>query len=133
MNVLFHIVTGNYLHAIELSLGAIGHHEKPHNITLLMWLVTAYSAIGNREEARKWLARLEGLPERTPYRSASIAFAHAGLGDLNEFFAWASRASEEKALFFGHFRLIDKQIPAMRNIRQDPRFIELFKNVGLEA
>ena len=58
---------------------------------------------------------------------------YAGLGEMDEFFLWANRASEEKTMNFGRLRLIDKEIPAMRNIRQDPRFIELFKKVGLEA
>ncbi len=133
MNIFFQIVTRNYSRAIELCLEAIGRDETPHTIGLMIWLVEAYSAIGNREEARKWLAKLRTVPERTPYRSAFIAYAHAGLGELNEFFTWARRASEEKAINLGLLRLIDKEMPPMRNIRQDPRFIELFKKVGLEA
>jgi adenylate cyclase len=132
MNVFFDILTRNYSHAIELCLGAIGHDENPHTIILVPWLVTAYSAIGNLEEARKWLARVETVPERTRYRSACMAIAYGGLGDVNEFFIWARRASEEKAISFGHLRLIAREIPAMRNVRQDPRFNEMFKKVGLE-
>jgi adenylate cyclase len=132
MNVLFHYYTGNYSRAIEL-LKAIGVGEKPYTLGALPMLVWAYSAIGNREEARKWLAKIEMLPRETPYRSLYITISHAGLGDVDEFFIWARRAIEDKALNFGRLRLLDREIPAMPNIRQDPRFAELFKNVGLRA
>jgi hypothetical protein len=111
----------------------INRDEKRHANFLLAWLVKAYSAIGNREEARKCLARLETLPAGTPYKSVCLTLAYAGLGDLNEFFVWARRAIEEKIISFGHLRLIDREIPGTGMIRQDPRFIELFKKVGLEA
>ncbi len=133
MNALFHYYTGDYSRAIELSLKAIDVDEKPHTMGALPVLVWAYSAIENREEARKWLAKIEKLPEETPYRSLYLMIAHAGLGEVDEFFTWARRAIEEKALNFGRLRLIDREILAMRNIRQDPRFIELFKKAGLEA
>ncbi len=97
--------------------------------------IAGYGTLGDWQSRRgkKWLGKLEMLPEETPYRSIYIAIAHAALGHLNEFFIWARRASEEKATNFGILRLIDRDIPAMRNIRQDPRFKELFKKVGLEA
>jgi adenylate cyclase len=133
MNVFFHIVTGKYSRAIELSLAAIGHDEGPGANFLFAWLVVAYSAIGNREEARKWLARLETLAEGTPYRSVMLSLAYGGLGEANEFLVWARRAIEEKAISFGHLRLIDKELPALHGIREDPRFVELFKKVGLDA
>jgi tetratricopeptide (TPR) repeat protein len=132
-NVLFHLATENYSRVIELSLEDINRDEKRHANFLLAWLVKAYSAIGNREEARKCLARLETLPAGTPYKSVCLTLAYAGLGDLNEFFVWARRAIEEKIISFGHLRLIDREIPGTGMIRQDPRFIELFKKVGLEA
>jgi TolB-like protein/Tfp pilus assembly protein PilF len=133
MNVFFHYNTGNYSRAIELTLKAIGVDEKPPVGGPPILLIMAYAAIGNPEEARKWLARMKMLPEGTRYRSGDLAYAYAGLGEKDEFFTWANQASKEKDMNFGFLRLIDKEIPAMRNIRQDPRFIELFKKVGLEA
>ena len=132
-NVFFHLVSGNYSRAIELSLEAIEHDELAYTSFLMAWLVTAYSEIGNREEGRRWLTRVEALPEGTPYRSVLLTLAHGGLDDANGFFFWAGRAIEEKNMSFGHLRLIDREIPTARNIRKDPRFIELFKKVGLEG
>jgi TolB-like protein/Tfp pilus assembly protein PilF len=132
-NVLFHLATENYSRVIELSLEAIGHDESLRNNILLAWLVKAYAALGNREEARRCLARLETLPEGTPYKSVCLTLAHAGLGDANEFFVWARRAIEEKVMSLGHLRLIDREVPGTGSIRQDPRFTDLFKKVGLEA
>ena len=131
-NVLFHLATENYLRVIDLSLEDIKSDGKPTNF-LLAWLVKAYSATGNREEARKCLARLETLPEGTPYRSVYLLLAYAGLGEVNEFFTWARRAIEEKDISFGHLRLIDREIPGTGSIRQDPRFTELFKKAGLKS
>ena len=133
MNILFHIFTGNYTRAIELLVEAIDVEKKPYTVRLFHYLVGAYSAIGNREEAGKWLAKLEKLPEETPGRPLFIAVAYAGLGDWDQFFIWANRASEEKSWHFGRLRLSDPEIPAMRNMHKDPRFIELFKKVGLDA
>jgi adenylate cyclase len=133
MNIFSQYYSGNYTRAIELALEAIGGHETSRRVVFLQMLVMAYSANGNQAEARKWLAKMEKLHEETPYRSDLIATAYAGLGERDQFFNWSRRAAEEKAWFFARLRLIDKEIPAMRNIRQDPRFIEMFKKVGLEA
>lgn len=133
MNVDFQYRTGNYHRAIELLLKEINVDKEPWTVGGIPVLVSAYSAIGNRVEARKWLERLETLPEEIPFRSVYIALAFAGLGQANEFFEWAQRAFEEKLWHFGYFRLIDKVIPTASHIRQDPRFVQLFKKVGLEA
>ena len=135
MNVLFLYHTGNYSRAIELSQKALDFDERPYEFEFgfLDMMLAAYSAIGNRDEIRKWLAKIEMLPEESPFRSGYIALAYAALGEVNEFLIWARRACDEKALNLGHLRLIDREIPTMRNIRQDPRFIELFRKVGLKA
>ena len=133
MNVFIYYDTGDYSRAIELLLKLIGEDEKPQSGGLQAWLVMAHAAIGDREEATKWMVKVKMLPEGIPYRSVLIAYAYAGLGEMDEFFTWANRAFKEKTMNFGRLRLIDKEIPAMRNIRQDPRFVELFKKAGLEA
>jgi adenylate cyclase len=133
LNILFHIYTRSYHRAIELLLEAIDVDKKPYTLGFFHYLVGAYSAIGKRDEAEKWLAKIERLPEKTQGRSLYIAVAHAGLGDWDEFFTWANRASDEKSWHLGRLRLSDLEIPALRNIRQDHRFVELFKKAGLEA
>jgi hypothetical protein len=126
-------VTGNYSLAIELALGAIGDVGNPQTNILFAWLVAAYSAIDNQEDARKWLAKIETVSEGTALRSISVALAHAAIGETDEFFTWARRALKEKDISFAHLRVIEREIPTARNIRQDPRFVELFKAVGLKA
>lgn len=132
MNALFQYFNGNYSGAIELLLKGtgMGGQRTPGDLPMLVW---SYSATGNREEARKWLGKIEILPEETPFRSIFMAIAHAALGDLDEFFNWTRRSIEEKTMEFGRLRLIDKEIGGTSNIRQDPRFVELFKKVRLEA
>lgn len=133
MNMYLQYHAGNYSPAIEMLLKIVYADENDITDAFMPWLVSAYSAIGDREEARKWLAQIENLPEETPYRSLDIALAHAGLGQSEEFFRWANRAFDEKLWQFGRLRLIDREIHGTSGIRQDPRFIALFKKVGLEA
>ena len=149
MNIFHEFYAGNYSGAIMLILKSMSSEEKKQaaekivigsitpsssqTVEYLPLLVSAYSAMGNQEEARKWLAKMMTLPEGTPYRSVYIAVAHAWRGDIDEFFSWAKRASEEKGWGFGRLRLIEREIPPMRHIHEDPRFKELFKKVGLEA
>ena len=132
MNILFQHYARNCSRAIEL-LKTVYSDEQPLTFGFMSGFVVEYSEIGNRVEAEKWLAKIESLPEETPYKSVYIAVAHAGLGQLDEFFTWADLAAKDKLWEFGRLRLIETEIPAVRGIRQDPRFIELFKKAGLEA
>lgn len=149
MNIFHNFYAGNYSGATELILESISSEQKKQaaekivigsitpsssqTVEYLPLLVSAYSAMGNQEEARKWLAKMMTLPEDTPYRSVYIAVAHAWRGEMDEFFSWAKRASEEKGWGFGRLRLIDREIPTARHLREDPRFKELFNKVGLQA
>jgi len=92
----------------------------------------AYAAMGDRENAVKWLRELIALPEETSGRTVTIAYVYAGLGEVDEFFAFANRAFKEKTLSFSEIRLIDRVIPGTRKIRDDPRFAELFSKAGLK-
>jgi FimV-like protein len=95
-------------------------------------LALAYAAMGDRENAVKWLRELIALPEETSGRTVTIAYVYAGLGEVDEFFVFANRAFKEKTLSFSEIRLIDRVIPGTRKIGDDPRFAELFSKAGLK-
>ena len=73
---------------------------------------------------------LEELKERqqTGYVPAG-AFVHAylGLGDNDEAFAWLERASEEQS----NILIYIKVFPLFDPLRNDPRFEDLVRRVGL--
>jgi TolB-like protein/Tfp pilus assembly protein PilF len=134
MNMLFQYHTGNYSRVIESAKEGVSAELTPRAGDHMIFPIASYLAIGNLEEARKWLAKVETLPQETPFLPGWIALAHAALGEVDEFFFWAHRACEENAPFnWGRLRLIDKELPAMRNIHDDPRFTELFKRAQLKA
>jgi adenylate cyclase len=134
LNMLLQYHAGNYSQAIRLAMEAEGAELTLRASDHVIFPIAAFWAIGNLEEARKWLAKVETLPQETPFRPGWIALAHAALGEVDEFFFWAHRACEESPSFnWGRLRLIDKELPAMRNIHDDPRFTELFKQAQLKA
>ena len=67
---------------------------------------------------------LSSLPEESSETSFAIAWVYAGLGEVDDFFTFANRAFNEKTLFFGDLRLIQKIILGADKIGEDPRFSE---------
>ena len=92
-----------------------------------------YAAMGDKENAMRWLRELISVPEENSWRTVMIANVYAALGDVDEFFVFANRAFKEQTLSFIDLRLIDRWIPAARKIREDPRFNELFSKAGLKV
>ncbi len=128
----FYYMKGDYSRATEIFLKGIAVGQNSKNPNFMIDLVFAYAAAGDPEKARRWLKEILALPEGTASRSLFISYAYAALGELDEFFAWSERAIKEKDFNFGDVRLIDKVIPAMHSIRNDPRFSQLFKKANLE-
>ncbi len=123
---------GDYHQAIKVTLAASALPANSGNPALIGGLVMIYAAMGDEENAKKWLRELTAIPEENTWRNTMIYVAHAALGDVDEFFVFANRAFEEKTLAFIDLRLIDRWIPSARKIREDPRFSELFSKAGLK-
>ena len=86
-----------------------------------------YAVSGHTSEARKELEELKGL-RKTEYISAvSLAFICVGLGQRDEALSWLERGIEERA-FHMQFLKVD---PRFDNLRDDPRFKNLVRKVGL--
>jgi TolB-like protein/Flp pilus assembly protein TadD len=126
-----HYLEGNYEKAIEVALAALALPKNSSNPSLKGGLVMTYGAMGDKENARKWLRELVAIPEENVWRNSMIALAYAALGDPDEFFVFANRAFKEKSLSFIDMRLIDKWMPWASKIHEDPRFSELFSRAGL--
>jgi serine/threonine protein kinase/Tfp pilus assembly protein PilF len=87
----------------------------------------ALAKLGKYEEARIVLDRLLKLSKERFVPPYHIAFLYNGLGQRNEAFAWLERGFEQrdpKMTFL-------KVEPKWNNLRDDPRFVELMRRVGL--
>jgi tetratricopeptide (TPR) repeat protein len=95
---------------------------------LMLDLGFAYAAVGNREEARRILAKLKNLHDRGLVPSGSIGILYGALGELNEAFAWLEKAYEERDPELTYLKVPGRRFEPLRH---DPRFQDLVRRVGL--
>jgi tetratricopeptide (TPR) repeat protein len=118
--------TGKFTEAISEYQKAIAMSADPHPV---VGLAHAYFAAGKKAEAQKILGDLQRKLSATagdsPYTMATI---YAGLGEKDKAFDYLNRAFHERS-----FELPSdlKADPAIDNLRNDPRFQELARRVGL--
>jgi tetratricopeptide (TPR) repeat protein len=97
-------------------------------LDLVLDLGFAYAAAGNREEARKILAKLKKQHEQGLVPSGSIAILYGALGDLNEAFAWLEKAYQEHDPELTYLKVPNRRFEPLRH---DPRFRKLLLRMGL--
>jgi len=95
---------------------------------IMLDLGFAYAAAGNREEARKILAKLKELHQRGLVPSGSIGILYGALGELNEAFAWLEKAYEERDPELTYLKVPGRRFAPLRH---DARFQQLVRRVGL--
>jgi TolB-like protein/DNA-binding winged helix-turn-helix (wHTH) protein/Tfp pilus assembly protein PilF len=88
----------------------------------------AHAVVGNREEARRILAKLKQQHERGLVPSGSIAILYGALGDLNEAFAWLEKAYEERDPELTYVKVPGRRFEPLR---RDPRFRKLLVRMSL--
>lgn len=88
----------------------------------------AYAMAGKRAEAQKVLEELKGLSQGRFAFALPIARIHAALGEKEPAFEWLRKSCDER----------DSQIvwlkvdPTLDNLRSDPRYAEVLKEMGLQ-
>jgi serine/threonine protein kinase/Flp pilus assembly protein TadD len=87
----------------------------------------ALAKLGKYEEARIVLDRLLKLSKERFVPPYHIALLYNGLGERNEAFAWLERGFEQRDPKMT-FLKVD---PKWNNLRDDPRFVDLMRRVGL--
>jgi TolB-like protein/Tfp pilus assembly protein PilF len=117
---------GNYTEAAEWLEKRLAVSES-HYLTGA--LGSLYVNIGKRDKAIEQRDKLLALPEDTIGRAGDIAFISGYLGEPDEFFKWALRGAEERALDLISYR-ID---PELQYIREDPRWIDLLNKCNLKS
>jgi lipopolysaccharide biosynthesis regulator YciM len=87
----------------------------------------AYARNGNREEARNILARLQTLSKTRYVSPYVIALVHLGLEDKEKAFVWLQKAVTERSPTLTNLK-VD---PVFDDLRGDPRFDSLLRQIGL--
>ncbi|HXM35011.1 MAG TPA: tetratricopeptide repeat protein, partial [Pyrinomonadaceae bacterium] len=129
---LTHMVMGKSQAQRGLYAEAIDELQKAEELLagdaeVLSVLSFAYAAAGRRSEALKTLQQLKEQAKRH-LPTYHFAIIHAGLGEKEQAFDWLERAFEMRAVDL--FNL--KVEPMFDSLRQDPRFPNLLRRVGLE-
>ena len=83
--------------------------------------------MGQKKEARRILARLLALSEKAPVNAGLIALVYAGLGEREETLTWLEKAYQQHSPMMTWLK-VDARFD---NVRDEPRFQELMRRVGL--
>jgi TolB-like protein/DNA-binding winged helix-turn-helix (wHTH) protein/Flp pilus assembly protein TadD len=118
---------GKHLEAIQEFQEALrlsGTDDKD----IMLDLGFAYATVGNREEARRMLAKLKKLHEQGLLPSGSIGILYGALGELDEAFAWLEKAYEERDPELTYLKVPGRRFAPLRH---DPRYQRLVHRIGL--
>jgi eukaryotic-like serine/threonine-protein kinase len=104
-----------------------GLKSSPDNVTALTALGHAQALAGKKADAEKVIGRLQGLSKSQYVSPFQIAVVYAGLNDRKRAVDWLEKSRDER---FNWLPFI-KVDPVLKNLRAEPRFIELAKSLGL--
>jgi eukaryotic-like serine/threonine-protein kinase len=100
--------------------------EDPATLGILGY---AYGVAGRRDEALKALAELQAQSARRYVQPYEVARVHVGLGDKERAFEWLEKAYAGRSDFLTRL----KHDPTFDSLRDDSRFAELLRRMGLNA
>jgi TolB-like protein/DNA-binding winged helix-turn-helix (wHTH) protein/Flp pilus assembly protein TadD len=89
-------------------------------------LAHVYAVSGRKLEAENIIKDLEARPDKNPSIDANIALVYVGLGDHDQAMIWLNKAYEAR---FNPSILLR---PGFDPLRDDPRFVDLRRRLGLQ-
>jgi serine/threonine-protein kinase len=116
---------GMYREAIDLGEKAL--QTDPADQSSLVIAGYAYAKVGRRREAEEVIKKFKDIAKTEYVGPYYVATVYAALGDREEAFAELERAYAERDWYFP-FLKVD---PFMDPLRDDPRFADLVKRIGL--
>jgi hypothetical protein len=114
-----------YAQAIETYQNGMTNAER--HPSLIAELGHAYALAGERVKAQKTLAELHEMSKQRYISPYLFAVVYAGLGDKDQTFAWLDKTLQERSVFL----IWLKVEPQFDPLRDDPRFQDLLKRIGL--
>jgi len=99
----------------------------PDDSDLMLDVGFACAVSGERNEARKILAKLKALHQKGLAASGSIGILYGALGEFDEAFAWLQKAYAERDPELTYIKIGRRFEP----LRRDPRYQELVRRIGL--
>ena len=105
----------------------LGLKALPDNVAALTALGHAQARAGKKSDAEKVIARLQELSKQQYVSPFQTAVVYAGLDERKLALDWLEKSRDER---FNWLPFI-KVDPVFKNLRAEPRFIELAKSLGL--
>lgn len=102
--------------------------QMPENVTALTALGHAQARAGKRADAEKVIARLQELAKRQYVSPFQTAVVYAGMDERKLALDWLYKSRDER---FNWLPFINVD-PVFKNLREEPRFAELAKGLGLK-
>lgn len=93
------------------------------------FLVRAYALAGRRADALRLLAELKRRRQAGYVSPAAFVHAYLGLGEYDEVFGWFEQAFQEQSNMLQSLKVL----PLYDPLREDPRFKDLLRRVGLNS
>lgn len=127
--VLIDATDGNALRELgrfDESLAAFLDFQKRFDLPSFGIAMT-YGRMGKRDDALRVIQALEARERRQWVDPDFIAIAYAGIGDRDHAMEWLEKAFRMKT--YGIRLFLNWDVPWLRNMRDDPRFIALRKRV----
>ncbi|HEY0765947.1 MAG TPA: protein kinase [Pyrinomonadaceae bacterium] len=105
----------------------IGLKMLPDNVAALTALGHAQARAGKKADAEKVIEKLQELSKQQYVSPFQTAVVYAGMDERKLALDWLEKSRDER---FNWLPFI-KVDPVLKNLRSEPRFIELTKNLGL--
>jgi TolB-like protein/Flp pilus assembly protein TadD len=111
---------------IELKAGVHLSSDSPY---ALARLGHGYALAEKRDEASAVLVQLKSLSNQRYVSPYDLAIVHVGLQEIDEAFAWLTKALDQRSLWLGYLNVE----PQLDPLRSDPRFHDLLLRIGLHS
>jgi serine/threonine protein kinase/Flp pilus assembly protein TadD len=111
----------------EIATFQKGIAQSERNPKLLSALGHAYAVSGERDKANQILAELREISQQRYVSPYLFAVVYLGLGDKDQAFVWLDKAFQDRSSFL----IWLKVEPQFDSLRDDPRFQDLLRRVGL--
>ena len=118
------LVAGNYEETLELISEL---RSKSFPTEGAQWAITVYMKTGKPEEAKRELRAALDNPSRLQNNAYAIGQMMAAIGNRDEAFAAFERAYAAKEIRLAQLQIEPSTVP----LRNDPRFVDLVKRIGL--